>query len=44
MLLPDAVQRVAVHRRAGIVPRAESGTVPGPQRTIKRCCAAHWAL
>jgi len=39
MPFPDAVQR-----GAGIVPRAESGTVPVQQRTIKRCCAAHWAL
>src|ERR1700676_3042522 len=29
-----------LHRRAGIVPNSEPGTIPGLQRTTKRCCAA----
>ena len=30
----------AVLRGAGIVPGSECGTIPGLQRTTKRCCAA----
>src|SRR5258708_5248542 len=30
----------AVLRRAGIVPHSEPGTIPGQQRTTKKCCAA----
>jgi len=29
-----------LRRRAGIVPNSECGTIPGLQRTTKRCCAA----
>jgi hypothetical protein len=40
MLFPDAMQREALHRRAGIVPISERGTIPGQQRIteeVLRC-------
>jgi len=36
---PHAVQRAAVHRKCGTVPRSVHATIPGLPR-ITSCCAA----